>query len=434
LDRLVKRFFGKKRGEHNMRSDRVGGAWWGVFSALFLGAGCWMLANLLQQVMIPEWRANNQFRPATCRVIETNVQEDRDDEGRNVYRPNVRVRYEVEGKTYDRWTYDAARMFTSDREQNVAIVAQFKTDHEYPCWYDPLEPEQVVLTRGYSWHAWLFLVLPVPFIAIGGGGLVYAWLNWGKSEEQRSVLAQRVARQPLDRESAAMRQQFPYVPSCVDLTNSTGTQLAYRLPNEPVGWSVLGLSLASVAWLGLTSIFVTMSLRAFQQGQPEWFLTLFATVSTIGGVVLIGATIRRFMVTTGVGPTLIEIDHHPLHPGGQYDWYINQSGRLSINRLRVLLVCEEEAHFQQGTNLRIETLRVHQTQLFAQDQFEITPERPLESRGTLTIPLAAMHSFEGEHNKINWRLIVEGDVAHWPDFRRTYSLIVQPRPSSEVAA
>lgn len=417
-----------------MRSDRVGGAWWAVFSALFLGAGCLMLANLLQNVLIPEWRANNQFRPTTCRVVETRLQEKLDDEGRTVFRPDVRVRYEVEGESYDRWTYDATRIFTSNREQNLAILAGFKPEAEISCWYDPIDPEQVVLIRGYSWYAWLFLILPVPFIAIGGGGLVYAWLNWGKSEEQRSVLAQRVARQPLDRESTAMRQQFPYVPGYVDLMNSTGTQLAYRLPNEPVGWSVLGLSMASVIWLGVTSIFVTMAVGGFRRGEPDWFLTLFATVSLGGGVALIVATVRRFMVTTGIGPTLVEIDRHPLHPGESCALYLNQSGRLRANQLRVLLVCEEEAHFQQGTNLRIENLRVHETVILTRDQCEITADKPLEYRTTITIPPGAMHSFEGEHNKVNWRLIVEGDVAHWPNFRRTYSLIVQPIAGAGVAA
>lgn len=432
MDRLVKRFFGKKRGEHNMRSDRVGGAWWAVFSALSLLAGCLMLANLLRQVLIPEWRASNEFRPATCRVVDKRIQEQVDDKGQKLYRPDVRIRYDVEGTTHDRWTYDAARLFTSDQKQNQTLLDAFAVNSEQPCWYDPLDPEQVVLIRGYSWYAWLFLILPVPFIALGGGGLVYAWLNWGKSAEQRSVLAQRVARQPLDRESAAMLQQYPYVPNSADFTNSTGTQLAYRLPNEPEGWSFLGLGLTSVIWLAVTSLFVIPAVGSIQRGTPDWFLLLFALLASVAGVVLIVATVRRFMVTTGIGPTVVEIDRHPLYPGESYELYLHQSGRMSMNRLTLRLVCEEEAQFHQGTNLRIENQRVHEATLHDQQQFEITLEQPCEVRTRLTIPSGAMHSFEGEHNKINWRLIVEGDVAHWPNFRRAYTLIVYPPRNEEL--
>lgn len=431
MARLIKRFFGKKRGEHNMRSDTVGGAWWAIFSALFLLAGCYMLANLLSQVMIPEWRANNDFRPTQGRVLDKRLQQRETEEGDHVYRPELLVAYDVDAQHYEQWTYDAARMFNSNREASQAVLDRFQVGQEYPCWFDPVDPAEIVLVRGYSWHAWLFLILPVPFIAIGGGGLAYAWLNWGKSAERRAALAQQASKLPIEFETSAMQVRFPYIPSCDDLTNSAGTTLAYRLPNEPTGWSVLGLSLLTLTWIGVTSIFVVMSVRGFQRAAPEWFLTFFAAICSAVGIALILITARRFMVTTGIDPTVLEIDRHPLHPGESYPLFLSQTGRLMINRLRLLLVCEEESHYQQGTNLRIETRRVYQAAVFDQEGVEIQPGKPFEVRLTLEIPPEAMHSFEGEHNKINWRLIVESDVSRWPNFRRAYTLVVHPSLDAE---
>ena len=37
-----------------------------------------------------------------------------------------------------------------------------------------------------------------------------------------------------------------------------------------------------------------------------------------------------------------------------------------------------------------------------------------------------MHSFAADHNEIAWTLVVEGDVAGWPEYRRAFPVIVRP--------
>ena len=430
MARLAKRFFGKKRGEHNMRSDMVGGAWWAVFSLLFLVSGAVMLWTFVSTLAIPEWRANNDYREATCRVLEKQLQERVTEEGGKIYRPEVLAAYEAQGNRYQQWTFDAAQMFTSGRERNQALLDRFEVNHDYPCWYDPLDPARVVVVRGYSWHVWLFIVLPVPFLAIGGGGLVYAWLNWGKSTERRAALAEGRS-QVADDGTLAMRQEFPYVPGHGDSVDSAGTLLKYRLPTQAMGWSLMGLTIATIVWLGVTSAFVVAAVRSAQAGAGDWFSAVFALLClTIGGVAVF-QIVQRVRATTGVGLTVIEIDQYPLRTGGIYKIYLSQSGRLKLDRLRIMLACEEEAQFRQGTNLRVETLRVHESCIYSQEQFELTPGQPLEVRTTIEIPATAMHSFDGEHNKVEWRLIVEGNVTSRPQFCRYYSLIVRPMHGGE---
>jgi hypothetical protein len=37
-----------------------------------------------------------------------------------------------------------------------------------------------------------------------------------------------------------------------------------------------------------------------------------------------------------------------------------------------------------------------------------------------------MHSFAANHNEIAWKLVVEGEAAGWPAYRRTFPVIICP--------
>jgi hypothetical protein len=37
-----------------------------------------------------------------------------------------------------------------------------------------------------------------------------------------------------------------------------------------------------------------------------------------------------------------------------------------------------------------------------------------------------MHSFNAGHNQVTWKVVVEGDIARWPDFRFNYRFTVNP--------
>ena len=427
MARLVKRFFGKKRGTRNTRSDTIGGAWWAVFSALFLVAGCVVLFQLLSQVMIPEWRANNHFRETEGKVLDKRLQEKETEEGDHVYRPQLLVGYDVSGEHYERWTFDAAQMFTSNRPRAQATIDSFTIGETRPCWYDPLNPSEVVLARGYSWHAWLFLISPVPLIGIGSAGLLYAWIHWGRSTEHRALRSAQAARLPLIDEPGQLNR-FPCVPSHQSYTDSAGTTLSYRLPSEPAAWSVLGLSMTTLVFLGTTLVFITMSVNGFRSGQPDWFITLLSALCLAGTVALAITTLRRCLISTGVGLTLIEINQHPLYPGEEFELFVSQPGSMTLNRLRLLLTCDEEARYQQGTHLNIAGQRVFESELLSREGLTIQPGTPFEARLKLPIPASAMHSFECDHNKIQWRIVVDGDVANHPAFQRAFPLIVHPRP------
>jgi hypothetical protein len=77
------------------------------------------------------------------------------------------------------------------------------------------------------------------------------------------------------------------------------------------------------------------------------------------------------LLNIAIGTTRLEVSHHPFYPGGTFRGFVSQSGRLHVRWFQVQLVCEEQAIYQQGTDTRRATSRVHRATLFSQRKFEM---------------------------------------------------------------
>jgi hypothetical protein len=422
------RFFLKKRGERRTGSRWLG--WAGqivFFMALFLG-GAGTLAWMMFVHLIPEWRANRHFVPHTCEVVMTRVRQ-RDGESGPIYRPDVLIRYQVLGRQYEAWTYSIAEFmdegYTPAKEEQESALKPFEAGGEFPCWYDPADPSVAVLVRGWSWGAWIMLLLPVSFLVVGGGGLGYAIMNWGASVERRAARSRQAQQVALFGQPGP--SPLPYVPSQGDVTNSPGVKLAYRLPmSGSLGWTLAALAAGCLAWNGMVALFFTRAVTSHMTGEPEWFLTLFLVPFILVGAGLVWYTVKQFRIATGVGLTLVEISDHPLYPDREYRIAVTQAGRLKMHSLAVLLVCEERATYQQGTNTRTDVRRVVMQPVLRREAFEIQPGAPYEAESEVRVPAAAMHSFRADHNEIGWSLVVQGDVAGWPSYERNFPVVVYP--------
>jgi hypothetical protein len=140
------------------------GCFWGCF--LFVGLA--VFAGFAFGMVLPAMRAQFFFVEARCTVLDKRL----GDSGDDTWRPEIRIRYEVNGRQHDTWTYDAAWIYSSGRAAKEAILAGFVVGQQYPCWYDPANPDaRAVLTRGLDW--WMLIVLvPLVFVVIGAGGLI----------------------------------------------------------------------------------------------------------------------------------------------------------------------------------------------------------------------------------------------------------------------
>lgn len=429
------RIYEKKRGNRRTGSKTVGNLGEALFFAVFLLLGCAGLTVIFTALVIPEWRANHVFVEGTCAILDRDVGKHEGPEG-TAYRPRFKIRYHVEGADYVEWTYDIRGATTSDKAEAERILDRFSAGQEVPFWYDPSDPSVAVLVRGYSWWFWLLFSVPVSFILIGGGGLIYAIWTWGKSAERRAALAQKAKPlELLDPGRRSEKPKYPHVPTEARLADSPGTTLRFRLP--PVrspAWSLAIWLVACLLWNAVLAPFVVVALRCFLRGEPDWFMTIFLVPFLAIGIGLFVMFLRQVLVTTGVGPTLVEVSELPLYPGRHYEMFLSQTGRLKMNSLEVLLVCEEEATFRHGTNTRTESQCVYQQPLFRQEGFEVRRGLPFEARCPLEVPAGAMHSFKSDHNQVRWKILVKGDVLGWPNYERSFPLIVYPEGNGQSTA
>lgn len=294
-----------------------------------------------------------------------------------------------------------------------------------------LDPDPRFYTFGYGFY--LMVIVLASFVLIGGINLVYGVLEVGASVERRGAMARRSTRQLEER--AERPAPYPNIPSDANLTNSPGVRLAYRLPcRESPVWRLALAALFCVVWSGVAGMLTVIAINSVRDGRPQWLLIAFILPFVAGGLWVVRSFFRQLLIHTVIGPTQVEISDHPLHPGGRYELMISQGGRLKMERLEVYLVCTEEATFHQGTDIRTERHEVQRQVVACQGPFRIEPATPYVHNCDLRIPEHAMHSFVAKNNAVHWRLVIEGEAESWPDFRRSFPLVVHPpRDTSEAS-
>jgi hypothetical protein len=162
-----------------------------------------------------------------------------------------------------------------------------------------------------------------------------------------------------------------------------------------------------------------------------WVQTIFFVPFGLAGLWLVGYFLWYVYRTLGHRRSRVEVSAQPLHPGQEFEVFVSQSGPLRLKSLRVLFVCQEEASYGQGTDIRTETRRTEQIEVVYEEAFAIARGFPYEFRRTLRVPARAMHSFQARHHKVRWLVVIAGDVAGWPNFERTFPVVVHPAPGDE---
>jgi hypothetical protein len=211
---------------------------------------------------------------------------------------------------------------------------------------------------------------------------------------------------------------------------TAGQVLRWRLPRGDTPWTAVFAALAvGLFWNGITSVFVYQAF--FGEKQFNWTLGLFMipfVAVGIGMVVFFITALWNAIVQSRIGTTTVELHEHPLIPGHSCRALVLQAGPLHLRRLSIRLVCEEQATFREGTSTRTETKQVRVIELFEEFDLQIPTSMPGESHFDLQLPTDVMHSFDGTHNEIVWKLIVKGEPENWPHYVREYPVVIAPIP------
>lgn len=300
-------------------------------------------------------------------------------------------------------------------------------------------PQADILRMGFGFGFWVLVLVLGSFLLLGGGGFAYAILRFGTSRERRAAIAKRAANIDLITEAIIQPRDYPFLPSDHDLVNSPGIKLAYRLPtNQSPGWQLGAAAIFCLLWSGLAAALLVLAVNQHIARRPDWLLTIIVFPFLGVAAWSIKYFFRQMSALTVLGPTIVEIGRNPLRPGQACEVYCAQSGHVTLARLSLSLVCEEEATYQQGTDLRVERHRVVDQVLFAESQVALVAGVPYEKRMEFVIPVTAMHSFHSSHNRVLWTLVVSALPEGRAAFVRAFPLVVYPQatspPEDHVAA
>ena len=105
---------------------------------------------------------------------------------------------------------------------------------------------------------------------------------------------------------------------------------------------------------------------------------------------------------------------------------LTQGGTGTFQTLTLSLELEEQATFRQGTDTRTEQVVVWRQQVACFHDVSAATDSRFEARAVVDVPNIAMHSFTSAHNAVRWRLVVRGTPERWPEFCRTFPVVVFP--------
>ena len=264
--------------------------------------------------------------------------------------------------------------------------------------------------------------------------LIILW-RVGASAERRGAIVSRARDVELLNQIADVHRQFPHVPFERRQLALRGDRLKFRL-------TARGATRLQVVMVGgLTGLFllistalVTLVIDASRRQGIDWIgavLSLFLCLVTGWWI---WQFFRTLLQQTAIGPTELEISDLPLAAGGSYQVFLSQPARLRIRLLDLVLECEEQATFRQGTDVRTETRVVYQQRLFRKRGLDVRRAHPYQTTFRFELPAELMHSFLSANNRIAWRIRFTCDVKGWSAVERTFPVTVFPHTYTRLAA
>ncbi|MCE9568313.1 MAG: hypothetical protein K8U57_40450 [Planctomycetes bacterium] len=196
----------------------------------------------------------------------------------------------------------------------------------------------------------------------------------------------------------------------------------------PPGCQLGCIAVIAVIWNSVVSGFVLPILARWNRGQVvQWVEVLFLTPFVLIGLVLIGATLYaalNWIVSLLVGRVAVELSNHPIAIGATVRIQLAQYGLVPLARVKVRLICTEEATYVAGTSQSTAKREVVTKLISDPDEAPTGGGLPLAAE--FIVPPDAMHSFSAPNNKIKWTVCVTGRVLGLLPFRNDFNVTVSP--------
>lgn len=382
----------------------------GFFSVFFLAG----LGFLIPIFVLPTMKvvAARSWTPTDCEILSSYVATHAGEDG-STYSVEVTYRYQVDGATYTSDRYEFMGGSSSGQASKQKVVEDLPEGSTTTCWVDPDEPTEAVLYRGFTW-VYLFALLPLTFVAVGGGGMAYALSRWRAESRPKATRPGLTLHDP---PAGTFRE-----------IDEWGTPVAATGPvvlEEKLGplGKLLALIGVGAFWNGIVSVFVWHVWDGWRAGHGiDGCAVVFLIPFVLVGLLFLVGVPYQLLALANPRPRLtLSRAAVPLGGAASLEWRFSGAARR-LRDLRIWLEGTESATYQRGTSTYTDT------ETFASIEVVKRQEGMPVATGiaTVEIPADTMHSFEANHNKILWTLKLTASIARWPDVVTEFPFVVQP--------
>ena len=374
-----------------------------VFLALGLGFGYFMFIK--PAIMI---HTSANWKKVNCKIINSRVKSHSGDDS-TTYSVNILYTYKVNNKKYKSDRYDFVGGSSSGYQSKKEIVNRYPRGKKTKCYINPDNPAESVISKEYPTDMLLFAIIPLIFILVGLIGVIGSIVSIIKRKRKYEDSENS------DYSKSINSNQTDYT--------SNPTTLTAKNQLSPLA-SIAGITLFSLIWNGIISIFIYQVYQGFKRGNPDWFLTIFMIPFILVGILTILAIFYTILKVSNPKVS-IEVSPSELFPGSKVNIKWTLSGSFSrIHSLEIYIEGEEMASYNSGENSASATNIFERIKIFSTDY---TLEMEYGS-AQFTIPTTTMHSFESPHNSIKWSLIVFGKIKRWPNMLQKFPIEISPNP------
>ncbi|MBZ0113207.1 MAG: DUF3592 domain-containing protein [Thermoanaerobaculia bacterium] len=392
-----------------------------LFFGVFFLAGMAIFIPFFGKPMYKVWTSRD-WMEVPCTIDRSSVESHPGDDS-TTYSIEVLYSYRLGARSYRSDRYSFAVGSDSNYSRKQEVVNSLPPGTRTVCWVNPEDPFESVLSRKLGLY-WLFAFLPLIFVAVGLGGIVYVLKSTGK------VLGK--GKREFDR-GDPVEQASNYSNRAPDVLGLTGSEERREDSGPPSMEKVLEPSAGPVAkfagmffialfWNGIVSVFLWQIIKSYREGNAEGCLTLFIIPFVLVGLLLLVSVPYQFMAMFNPTPRLV------LRPGrlrtgesSTLAWsFEGRSGRISS--LKITLQGEESARYRRGTDTTTATNAF----------FEETLVERLDGAGVamgevvVAVPANTMPSFDGGNNKIIWKIKLGGEIRLWPDVSFDFPIDLEP--------
>lgn len=364
-----------------------------LFGAFLLAGGSFGYFFFLKP-LLNSWSAKT-WNTVSCTVEASEVRTHSGDDG-DTYSVYVRYNYEVNGRRLRSDRYDFFEGSTSGYESKREIVDGLPPGSTVPCYVNPADPTDVVISRELG-ATMFFVIIPLTFFIIGLAGVIFA-LRSGRKPEPGYVSGPTGGRS----------SRFASSPSGPVILKPTAGPLA----------RLIAVILVAAFWNGITGFFVWHVAEGWLAGNPDYLLTAFMTPFVLVGLALIFGIGYTFLTLFNPRVELTVSSRTPaLGSQLSVSWRIIGKGE-KISKLRIYIEGREESTYRRGTSTYTDREVFREIEVY-------TVQGVAAGKGGSTsvrIPEDTMHSLDGSSNSIVWVLKVHGEIANWPDLAEDFDI------------